>query len=264
MIGRIYSFLDHRLPIVLEPLDLAGRIATGRWRFPPRRLRREVGPLQSFESSAGEFIAYLKLLTGLSNESHVLDIGCGCGLIPLHLDGRKSNGSGSYVGIDVEPRLISWCEKNIASGSRRFVLADLKSERYNSSGTYDASDYRFPFEDETFDIILLKSVFTHLNPDATRNYLREIQRMLKVDGRCLATFFLLNGRGTGPFHLPHGDADFRYENASIPEEICAHSERWLLATVAETGLAVEHPVYYGTWANEKGMSFQDIVVFSAS
>ena len=58
-------------------------------------------------------------------------------------------------------------------------------------------------------------------------------------------------------------ADKIYEYLSCANRVCAHSERWLLRTAAENGLAVEHPVHYGTWANGKGMSFQDIVVFSA-
>ena len=62
---------------ILEPMDLAGRALNGKRRYPPLRLRRYVGPLPSFESSAAEFVAYLKILAHLQPTERLLDVGCG-------------------------------------------------------------------------------------------------------------------------------------------------------------------------------------------
>ncbi len=40
--------------------------------------------------------------------------------------------------------------------------------------------------------VLLTSVFTHMLPQDMDNYLSEVARVLKPDGRCLITYFLLN------------------------------------------------------------------------
>jgi ubiquinone/menaquinone biosynthesis C-methylase UbiE len=38
----------------------------------------------------------------------------------------------------------------------------------------------------------MKSLFTHIRPAEVENYLREMARVLKPGGRCLAAFFMLN------------------------------------------------------------------------
>lgn len=54
----------------------------------------------------------------------------------------------------------------------------------------------YPSDSSTFDIILLKSVFTHIMPNKVDNYMKEISRMMKPSGKCLATLFLLKSTAT--------------------------------------------------------------------
>ena len=68
----------------------------------------------------------------------------------------------------------------------------------------DAEKLDFP--DATFDFVCATSVFTHMLPAGVANYLREIRRVLRPGGRCLATFFVLRSDLTGPgsyLHFAH-------------------------------------------------------------
>ncbi|WP_374047825.1 methyltransferase domain-containing protein [Mangrovimonas sp. YM274] len=74
----------------------------------------------------------------------------------------------------------------------KFKHIDVYNERYDPQGKVLASDFKFPFEANSFDFVFLTSVFTHMFEKYLENYLIEIRRILKPNGRCLFTFFLLN------------------------------------------------------------------------
>ena len=179
--------------VALGPVDYVKRVVSGKTDLPPLHLRRYVGPLSSFESSGVEFMGYVREIAGLQTDERVLDVGCGCGQMALHLKDYL-NESGSYVGVDINRPSINWCRKKIARRHKNFDFAhiDVRNLAYNPNGTQHAEAYRFPFADRSFDLILLKSVFTHMRPPDVSNYLGEVSRLMKNNGRCLATFFLLN------------------------------------------------------------------------
>jgi cyclopropane fatty-acyl-phospholipid synthase-like methyltransferase len=71
-------------------------------------------------------------------------------------------------------------------------------------------------------VILLKSVFTHLRPAEVENYLKEVARLLKADGRCLAPFFLLNqeqellaAKASNTPKFSYGDRQWRYSMNTV-------------------------------------------------
>ena len=254
----------------LSPLDYLARSINGKTDLPPLHLRRHVGPLRTFEASGAEFLSYLRLMVGLQPAERLLDIGCGCGLMALslrdYLDDR-----GSYVGVDLHRPSIEWCIRHI--GSRRpnfqFKHIDVKSLAYNPRGEQRAEDFTFPYESNSFDVILLKSVFTHMRPTEVENYLEEVSRLLKEGGRCLATFFLLNekqralaveGRNALKFNFP-GTEVWRYVYEHSPESASAYEESYVLSLLEKYGLSLERPISYGSWSGRKdGLSFQDILV----
>ena len=84
---------------------------------------------------------------------------------------------------------------------RTFISLGLTfNKHYNPAGKLDAKSFQFPYDSSSFDFVFLKSVFTHMRPDSVQHYLREIRRVLKLDGRCLATAFLLNSEATELIH----------------------------------------------------------------
>jgi SAM-dependent methyltransferase len=251
-------------------VDYVARVVKGKSELPPLYLRRYVGPLRSFESSGAEFMGYLRSLAGLRPSERVLDIGCGCGQMALHLKSYLDE-EGGYVGVDIHRPSISWCRQKIARRHKNFRFAhiDVRSLAYNPNAAQRAEAYRFPFEDRSFDLILLKSVFTHMRPPEVSNYLSEVARLLKSDGRCLATFFLLNdeqaalaSRGANDLAFDFGEGEWRYVHQHSPESAVAYDESFVMQLLEKYGLAVEKKIY-GRWSGrEDGLSYQDILIIS--
>lgn len=129
---------------------------------------------------------------GIKPTSSILDIGCGSGRMARHFTDYLEP-PGRYVGMDIQKPFIDWCNANIAPANEAFEFQhqDIFNGGYNPTGKTKASEYRFPFEDGSFDAIILYSVFTHLLPEDADNYRREIARLLKPGGRCYSTWYLL-------------------------------------------------------------------------
>ncbi|HUS10082.1 MAG TPA: class I SAM-dependent methyltransferase [Pyrinomonadaceae bacterium] len=254
--------------IGLEPLDYLARLINGKSDFPPLYLRRQVGPLRTFEMSGAEFMAYLRLLCKLRPTESLLDIGCGCGLMALFLTDYL-DATGSYTGLDIHRPSIRWCRKYFAKYPNfNFAFMDVRSLAYNARGRFAAEDYSFDLEDRHFDLVLLKSVFTHLRPAEVDNYLRQISRILSDDARCLMTFFLLNEvqaelarSGLNQLDFKQGEGVWRYVYRNSPESAVAFDETHVLGMLRNHGLELSEPAFYGTWTGRvDGLSFQDMLL----
>jgi SAM-dependent methyltransferase len=170
-------------------------------------------------------------------------------------------------------RGIQWCQQAITPRypNFHFQVADVYNRHYNPVGRFSASEYRFPFEDRSFDLVVLTSVFTHLLPPDRDNYLLEIARVLRPTGRCLATFFLLNDEARqslqdGPRALNFRFSGPRYwtDNERIPEAAVAYEEADVREEFARSGLRIA-TVRYGVWSGRSdGVGWQDVVVAERS
>ena len=261
--GRNFAYL------LLTPFDYACRLINGKADFPPLHLRRHVGPLRTFEASGAEFMSFLRLLVGMQPSERLLDVGCGCGLMALHLK-EYIDRQGSYVGVDLHGPSINWCRGHIGREDKNFEFKhiDVRSLAYNPRGEVKGEQYVFPYESESFDVVLLKSVFTHMRPAEVENYLREVARLLKPNGRCLATFFLLNqeqralaAEDRNALKFNFGTEEWRYLYEHSPESASAYDDGYILNLLDKHGLKLSAPIYYGHWSGRKdGVSFQDMLV----
>lgn len=241
----------------------------GKGGLPPLHLRRYVGPLGSFESSGAEFMGHLRSLAELQPDQRVLDIGCGCGQMALQLE-RYLSREGSYVGVDIHRPSIRWCQKKISGRHRNFAFSriDVRNLAYNPGGLQSPENYRFAYDERSFDVILVKSVFTHMRPPEVDNYLGEVARLLKMNGRCLATFFLLNDEqaklartGRNALRFDYGERVWRYRYEHSPESAVAYDEKYVLKLLDKHALKLKVPIYYGHWSGRKdALSFQDILL----
>ncbi len=239
--------------------------------LPPRELQDWVGlgGPAVYKATGNEFLGYLVDLCGLQPGDAVLDVGCGSGRMALPLTGYL-NREGRYAGFDVAKEAIAWCTENISGSHPNFDFraADVQSKRYNSKGKYKPSDFRFPYPDGSFDVVLLASVFTHMLPADVKHYMYEIVRVLKPGGRSLITFFLLNElssafskEGKGQIKFEHEIQGARTANIENPEAAIAYPEAFVRDLYGECGLELREPLRYGTWCGRTdGMSGQDVVI----
>ena len=208
-------------------------------------------------------------LGNLKPDEKVLDIGSGCGRMALPLTGFL-NQDGVYVGMEITAEPVIWCQENITPRHPNFHFyhMDLYNKRYSPSGPNLAKDYSFPFDNGSFDFIFLTSVFTHLLPADTENYLHEIARLLRQNGRALITFFLLNdtqqafgNQGKNKIKFVFGTGPYRIRNETIPESAVAYDETFLRQLLAQCRLDISEPIHYGTWSGQSdGLSYQDILM----
>src|SRR4029077_13122181 len=100
---------------------------------------------------------------------------------------------GRYEGVDVKTTNIALLQERYkAHPNFRVIDVNVYNKAFNASGQLAARDYRFPFADSSFDLVLLKSVFTHMLPEDVHAYMRETSRLLKQGGRSVITYFFLN------------------------------------------------------------------------
>jgi ubiquinone/menaquinone biosynthesis C-methylase UbiE len=250
------------------------RLGTGLFRFynnsiplPPDELIQAVGG--GFQRVAFEFLDYFIRLANLKPTERILDVGCGIGRMAYALAGYLSL-LGRYQGFDVVDKLIEWPRRNISNTypNFRFRKVDLYNKWYNPTGKLRPDSFRFPYENNAFDFVLLCSVFTHMLPRSVTHYLEEIYRVLATNGRCLCTAFLINSEsqrliqeGKSTLQLVHPYQNHFVKNADVPEETIGYKEPILLDIIDKCNVKIER-VEYGSWCGRAHyLSFQDIIIF---
>ncbi len=226
----------------------------------------------------GESIARWLVEVGLNRHDRVLDVGCGVGRVAIPLL-KILDRSGSYCGVDIVPEQIQWCVKAIGSRypNASFALLDAYSARYNPAGKLRAEEIRFPYADADFDLVLLMSVFTHLLPAGSRNYLSEIRRVLRPGKSCAMTWFLLNddsrariaaspsspGPGAIALRFEHQHGECWIENRSIPEAAVGYDQATVEGWCRDCGLQIDR-IIYGSWCGRPDApGYQDVLLVSA-
>jgi len=182
----------------------------------------------------------------------VLDLGSGVGQKSRPLSRYLTK---RYEGLDIMPDAVAWCQSAYTRFPIfRFQVADIHSAFYNPAGTQRPEEYTLPYEDETFDLVVLSSVFTHLLPAAVARYLGEISRVLRPGGRCVATYFLLNPdalRGIrdnkNTISAPHRWSEGCFvADLEKPEATVFHEESGIREMYAGAGMNIVE-MTFGNW-----------------
>jgi len=246
----------------------AGDAVRGRL-IPPRHMRGPVGGQDDFLQVGNEFLGYFKNQGGIRPDHHVLEVGCGVGRMAIPLTTYISK-TGTYDGFDIVPEGIKWCSERITTRhpNFRFKHADIRNKMYNPNGRLTPATFQFPYSDETFDFIFLTSVFTHMLERDMNHYFSEICRVLKQDGRCFITWFLLNNESKHLIESGHSTLQFSYPierglttDPRVPESAIAYEESDVLEIYKRNGISLIRPIFYGSWCGRKEyLSYQDICV----
>lgn len=241
--------------------------------------RRREGPLTpprslafvgagDFERTGQQFLGYFRELGDLEPGDRVLDVGSGLGRMALPLTSYLDGGS--YAGFDVGREMVKWCQRTITPRwpDFEFTWASVYNGKYNPFGKQSGIEFRFPYEDASFDFAFATSLFTHLLREEAEHYLAETARVLKPGGTCLLTFFLLTPEAEAELAAGRAMMDFRHPIAgglttdpAEPEAAVALPVADLRAALDAVGLKVREPIHHGVWSNTpEGLTLQDIVI----
>lgn len=251
--------------LVFWPADLFRMLrGPGNTPVPPRGLIHTGGG--DFVKTGRTFFDYFIRFGGLQPHHHVLDVGCGIGRMALPLTGYL-DAKGSYDGFDIVEQGVHWCKKHITPTYPhfRFVHVDLSNDLYKTSGG-SAQGFEFPYASGQFDLVILTSVFMHMQPGEVRHYLDEINRVLKPGGRVCMTAFLINdisrtamaGRA---FSFRHKAKNCYLMDPRVPSANVAYEETEMDKMIAVAGFEIQRK-FYGAWSGRKDnvLDFQDFIV----
>lgn len=271
---RLYYFLPPSIRLIVRrlynlPIDLFEKVTGRRDTLTPPRGLIFVGS-GDFKKSGQMLLGQIKSTCELKSDSFVLDIGCGIGRLAVPLT-EVLNEKGKYEGFDIVKRGVKWCQKNISKRypNFNFTHIDLKNDLYNLKTNKEAKDFVFPYEDEQFDLVILTSVFTHMMPPDVDNYLKEIHRVLKPDGKCFATYFLLNDEiktrieTQKQFNFPYNFDTYSLMDKNVKEANIAFEEDYLKMDLLSKNNLVAQNTFYGWWSGRpesESLGYQDTII----
>ena len=173
---------------------------------------------------------------------------------------------GRYTGFDPVAEGIAWCREAFAGRPEfAFHWADIYNELYNPKGSILPDHYAFPCAEDTVDLAIATSVFTHLYEDDIRAYLMETARVLRPGGRLFATAYLYKGeRPTSARHVvfesqsDESNVRWHIKNSPPLAGVCYQEDYFRGLVLGAMGR--EPIIREGRWRGGEGPWFQDVVL----
>jgi len=213
---------------------------------------------------------YMKIFQAMDIQQHhnVLEIGSGLARI-----GRGFADfliSGKYVGLEIVQKYVDWCNESYRDfETMSFQHLDIKNQYYNKEGALEANTLVFPFDHNSFNLVYLTSVFTHMYRESMENYLRQVFRVLAPGGTILASFFLIDnliianmkeGKTKRTFDSL-GDQKSYVFNQKNHLAAIAFDKAYILKLFSEIGFSIEK-VYTGFWTDKDKTRGSDLFEFN--
>lgn len=202
--------------------------------MPPRDMRELVGrpDAADYDNPDGERVfPYIPE----SAYASVFDFGCGCGRIARQLLQQKPRPK-RYVGVDINRRMIEWCQNNLTPVDERFTFQH--HDVYSLSHAPENSKQLtapFEVEDSAFSLVVALSIFTHIHEQQAVHYLAEISRIMRPDGLMVATWFLFDKR---EFPMMQQFQNTLFINENDPTNAVIYDREWVKKAVDASGLAI--------------------------
>ena len=197
----------------------------------------------------------------LGPETRVLDIGSGIGRTALALAERFPQLP--YRGFDVVRYGVEWSRKALRRHpSFGFDHVDVRNDFYNPRGAVESTAFRFPYPDDSFDLAVATSVFTHLVHGPADRYLSEAARVVRPGGRIYLTTFLYDppwpSEAGHAFAHPIGEAFC--ESLEEPEMAVAYAPEFWTVRCERLRLRWAQ-TFKGSWREGTHRDRQDAIVF---
>lgn len=143
--------------------------------YPPHLMDRVVATRSADFFWSMAFRAFREFWKGVCRHKEpgeikrMLDWGCGCGrLIPFF---QQLTGIPEVYGCDIDSEPIEWCTENLPEADFKVIPP------------YPPTDY----PDNSFDLVIGFSVFTHLTREIQHDWLKEMKRVIAPGGLLLVT-----------------------------------------------------------------------------
>lgn len=247
--------------LVFLPKDIVESIFGSRHKLVPPKGLSFIGR-GNFVKVGDKFFKHISSISKLEKEAKILDIGCGIGRLAKPFT-NFLNEKGEYVGFDIINDGIDWCQKKYTQHPQfKFECYPLKNDLYNLSVDKDASKFKFKYEEESFDLCLLISVFTHMQHDELENYIEQISRVLKPSAYCYASFFLYD-KGDKYEMFPYQFENYSLHNKKVKNANVAYEKDYISEIAKKNNLIIDSE-FSGWWKNglvKEYEDYQDILVF---
>lgn len=224
----------------------------------------------NFIQTGLKFFELFKAEARLKPQSKILDIGSGIGRMAIPLVDFL-NEDGKYLGFDIVQQGITWCKENIQKRypNFNFIFVELQNQLYQSKGR-QAEDFVFPADDNSFDLALAISVFTHLEFSVVQQYLSQTNRVLKIGGYGVATFFLIDEDvrndqfSTAHFNFKHKESSQYMIDQRVRTANVAFDQSMIIQEFNQGGFKIQK-IIKGSWRNvsdNENPFFQDVIIYS--
>lgn len=151
-----------------------------------------------FESGYKQITKWLEVLEKyqfcLRTAQAIFELGCGSARLIRHM--RNIEGI-RLVASDTQAEFVEWCRKNL------------------SGIEFYCNDFRPPLsfaDDDSFDLVIAQSVFTHIPLETQSDWIREIRRILRPDGYAILNVL---GRNHQKSMLSSNELDKLRENGNF-------------------------------------------------
>jgi SAM-dependent methyltransferase len=171
----------------------------------------------------------------LDADADIVEIGCGCGRMAMHLDAEYF--SGTYLGIDIDPEMIEYCRLRFPAPRFAFDLSPHTSSTYRGGRTSSGEAGSLIMgQSECRDFVFSTSLFTHLLEGEMSFYLKESFRVLRLNGMAVMSFFCMDYVEKGrPWTFSHQVGNAFIDNESYPEASVAYSKDYIIRLARESG-----------------------------
>lgn len=160
---------------------------------PPNSLQRNAKRIRKYgiEETGKVLLDYLSDLTesdSLENKN-ILDIGCGLRFSQTIVNLNYK--IGSYTGVDVNNEVITFLQKNTDTiDYLNYHHWNVYNDLYNQSGYLLNNEVQLPIGSNSYDVICLFSVFTHLNPFDADALLFTLKKHINKNGFLVFSIFI--------------------------------------------------------------------------